>query len=103
VKAIGIVLAMVGYTVGSWGYVLVKGYNITLVQWVSPLHPFSGAWPPQCVPPGFIFPTSSQPGVPCKGKGAASTTGSNDPAVKRADKAAKTAHRTTPGSVAGRL
>ena len=34
------------YSVGSWGYVLVKGYNITYKEWVNPLNPYSGGWPP---------------------------------------------------------
>jgi hypothetical protein len=70
VKAAGIGLAIVAYTLGSWGYLLVKGYNVTLREWVTPLHPFSGTLDSKgCVPPGFIFPTSSMPGVPCKATG----------------------------------
>lgn len=98
-KAVGIGLAVVAYTVGTWGYLLVKGYNVTLREWVTPLHPYSGPWPPKCVPPGFIFPTSSAPGVDCKAKGAA--TGSSDPNIERAQRAMREAHR-QPG-VPGRL
>ena len=59
-KAAGIILFAVGYTLGSWGYLLIKGYNITLREWVTPLHPFTGTLDSKgFVPPGHIFPTSS--------------------------------------------
>jgi hypothetical protein len=65
VKAIGIVLGFAAYTVGTWGYVLVKGYNVTLREWVTPLHPFTGPLDSKgCVPKGKIFPVSGQ-GGPC--------------------------------------
>lgn len=51
-----------GYAIGSWGYVLVKGWNITLKEWVSPLHPYQwpagGANPPK-IPQGKVWPTSA--------------------------------------------
>lgn len=57
----GILLLFGGYAVGSYGYVLIKGYNITAREWFSPLNPYtwpaSGAIP--TVPQGNIFPTSS--------------------------------------------
>lgn len=58
----GVLLLLAGYGVGSYGYVLIKGYNITAREWFSPLNPFT--WPPvgadiPRVPKGFIFPTSS--------------------------------------------
>lgn len=47
-----------GYGVSSWGYILVRGWNITLREWFSPLHPYT--WPasgtPQPVPQGQVFP-----------------------------------------------
>lgn len=58
----GILLLLGGYAVGSYGYVLIKGYNITAREWFSPLNPFT--WPPvgsdiPRVPKGSIFPASS--------------------------------------------
>ncbi len=98
-KAVGIGLAFAAYTVGTWGYVLVKGFNITLREWVSPLHPFTGKLDSKgCVPPGFIFPASSQAGVPCKQKG--SPSGASAAQVNRE---AQGAGRASPGSVQGRL
>lgn len=47
-----------GYTVGSYGWVLLKGYDITFKEWVDPLHPYT--WPssgkPGAIPPGQVFP-----------------------------------------------
>ena len=61
---LGIGIIFAGYAVGSWGYVLVKGWNITLREWVSPLHPYqwpaSGSPPP--VPPNRVFPGGAAPG-----------------------------------------
>lgn len=54
---LGMVLLWAGYGVASWGYVLNKGYNISLRQWFSPIHPWTGdiskAGP---IPPGRLFP-----------------------------------------------
>lgn len=67
-KTAGIILAAWAYTFGSWGYILIKGYNITFKQWVDPFHPWDGQWPPKCVPPGYLFPTTASPGVDCTPK-----------------------------------
>ena len=40
---VGMLLAWGGYGLSSWGWCLVKGYNITLRAWFSPLHPYQ--WP----------------------------------------------------------
>lgn len=64
---LGMVLTFVGYGVGTYGYVLVKGYNITLRQWFSPLHPWQGPLDKAgMVPPGQIFPggKGAAPGQP---------------------------------------
>lgn len=99
-KSVGILLAVAAYTLGSWGYLIVKGYNVTLAEWVSPLHPYAGKWPPLCVPPGYIFPTNKAAGVECK----APTPGgiSNSPEIKRVNRAAKQSGRVSPGQVGGR-
>lgn len=36
-----IVITWGGYALASWGYCLFRGYNITFLQWVDPLQPFS--------------------------------------------------------------
>jgi hypothetical protein len=57
VLPLGMGLAFVGYGVGTWGYVLVKGYNISLREWFSPLHPFTGALSKAgMIPAGQLFP-----------------------------------------------
>jgi hypothetical protein len=66
----GVLLLLGGYAVGSYGYVLIKGYNITAREWFSPLNPFT--WPPTGgdvpkVPAGHIFPTSSAGGAAASG------------------------------------
>lgn len=56
-----IVMWFAGYTIASYGYVLLKGWNITLRQWVSPLNPYQ--WPSSgtvpSVPKGQVFPGGS--------------------------------------------
>lgn len=63
----GILIVFAGYTIASYGVVLLKGYNITLKQWIDPLDPY--VWPagkiPK-IPAGQIFPG-----------GASSVSGSN--------------------------
>lgn len=45
-----------GYGIGSYGWVLLKGYNITGAQWFNPLHPFAWSSNPGMVPAGQVFP-----------------------------------------------
>lgn len=58
--AIGFFGAWAFYAISSWGWVLVKGYNITLWQWIDPARTYQ--WPgggPDFVPHGHLFPTAS--------------------------------------------
>jgi hypothetical protein len=61
----GVLLLLAGYGVASYGYVLIKGYNITPREWFSPLNPYQwpapGATIPR-VPQGSLFPTAKAPG-----------------------------------------
>jgi hypothetical protein len=55
---LGLVVIYAGYGLASYGWVLVKGYNITPREWFSPLHPFQGSFDSAGkVPAGSIFPT----------------------------------------------
>ena len=45
---IPILILFAGYTITSYGIVLLKGYDITLRQWVNPLAGFQ--WPQGQVP-----------------------------------------------------
>lgn len=67
-------LAFVSYTIGTWGYVLVKGYNISLVEWVTPLHPFNGPLAAAGdVPVGHVFPPGGASNATNTGKGSKKT------------------------------
>lgn len=52
------------YSVGLWGWCLLRGYDLTFGQLVSPLHPYQGPWPPPQISPGQIFPGGSQAAQP---------------------------------------
>lgn len=67
----GMVITWLGYAVSSWGYCLLKGYDITFRHWVSPLHPYT--WPKSGDPPK-IPPTSVLPGATAKAARAARKT-----------------------------
>jgi hypothetical protein len=55
--AIGFGLTWLGYALTSWGYCLVRGYNVKFTDWINPVHPYSGAWPPpQNIPAGDLLP-----------------------------------------------
>jgi hypothetical protein len=57
-KALAIGLGFTAYTFITWGYILIKGDNITLREWVSPLHPFTGPLDGNGkIPSGSVFPT----------------------------------------------
>lgn len=81
---LGMVLLWAGYGVASWGYVLNKGYDISLRQWFSPIHPWTGdiarAGP---IPAGQIFPKGHSGPAQSQNKGAA---GSNAPSSQPVNK-----------------
>ena len=71
---LGMGIVFAGYSVGSYGWVLLQGWDIPLRSWVSPLHPF--VWPsgdPPTTPPNKLFPSSKTAGT---GTTAASGSGS---------------------------
>lgn len=58
---LGMAFIFAGYSVGSYGWVLLRGYDIPLRAWFSPLHPYT--WPsgtPPTIPDTQLFPGSSQ-------------------------------------------
>ena len=57
--AVGMLLTWFGYSVSSWGWCLLQGYDITFGTWVSPLSPYNGLWPPPAIPPGQVFPSGA--------------------------------------------
>lgn len=56
--AVVVLFALGAYAVLSYGYVLIRGWDITFKQWVDPLNPYQ--WPasgdPPTVPTGQVFP-----------------------------------------------
>ena len=65
---IALLAMFAGYSVGSYGYVLVRGFNITPRQWFDPLNTVPPDWTPNNVPAGRVYPgsasTASAPSAP---------------------------------------
>jgi len=60
VIAIGFGLVYLGYWTGLWGWCLLQGYDITLWQLGSPLHPYGQGgqpWPPPPIGDTSVFPS----------------------------------------------
>lgn len=65
--AVGVLMAWAGYSIGTWGWILIKGWDIPLGSWVSPVNPYT--WPkppadPPLIPSSQLLPSaaSSQAG-----------------------------------------
>lgn len=58
--AVGMLLTWAGYSAGLWGWCLLRGYDVTMGQLMSPAHPYlSGKgqrWPPPMIADDVIFP-----------------------------------------------
>lgn len=56
--AVAVLVIFAGYAVLSYGFILLKGYDISWKQWIDPLAPY--AWPssgsPGTVPSGQVLP-----------------------------------------------
>jgi hypothetical protein len=65
--AVGMLLAWGGYSVGLWGWCLLRGYNVTAGQLMSPLHPYgtgkNQGWPPPLMSANVIFPGAHNTGA----------------------------------------
>jgi len=53
------VLVWGGWSVGLFGWCLLRDYDVTFGQLVSPAHPYHGQWPPAKIPPSQIWPGGS--------------------------------------------
>ena len=60
---LGFGLGWMGYAVGLYGYALVRGYNLTLAQMVSPAKWYQGKWPPAAAGNEQILPTGDKAGI----------------------------------------
>lgn len=60
--ALGMVIIWGGYSVGLYGWCLVRGYDVTYGQLLSPTHPYGSragqSWPPPPIPVGQVWPSS---------------------------------------------
>jgi hypothetical protein len=75
VIVIGILLAYGGYTLGFWGYSLVKGYDVSFKEIISPTAYYKGAWPPPTAPDTVIFPAGGSSGSGASSSGGSGTGG----------------------------
>ena len=88
--AIAFGLGWLGYTVTLYGVCLLRGWNISFGQLISPVKPYSGAWPPPAIPDTTVLP------------GQGTSAGGSSPGSSPAT-AGNSGGRPSPGSVAGRL
>jgi hypothetical protein len=60
---IGFGLSWIGYTLAFYGFSLVKGYDLSFRQIISPLSTdrYTGTWPPAAATDDVIFPAGKQP------------------------------------------
>lgn len=67
--AIGMLLAWFGYATSSWGYFLIRGYDVKFTDWVNPLHPYPGN-PADAgtIPPDQVIPSGAAPAAKTKKK-----------------------------------
>jgi hypothetical protein len=72
--AVAFLLIWSGYGLADFGWCLFKDYDITLGQLLSPLHPYSGAWPPPSIPSTQIWPSSSAAAAASSSASSASAT-----------------------------
>ena len=76
---VGMLLVWAGYSVSLWGWCLIRGYDVTLGQLMSPAHPYGAgkgqAWPPPLMSADQIFPG--------KNTGASAPTGAASSAPTR--------------------
>lgn len=57
---IGFGLFWVGYALSTWGYFLVRGYNLSPKQIISPVGFYTGKWPPPKAGNTVIIPNGSK-------------------------------------------
>lgn len=60
--ALGVLGGWAGYAIATYGYLLVKGWDIPWSAWVSPVSPYT--WPkppgkPPLIPADQLFPSSA--------------------------------------------
>jgi hypothetical protein len=65
--AVGMLVVWLGYSVQFYGYTLLKGYDVTFGQLVSPTHPYGSGrgqnWPPPLIKAGQVLPSGTGTGT----------------------------------------
>jgi O-antigen ligase len=56
VIAVGMLVTWAGYGLASYGWNLLKGYDITFVEWFNPVKIYQWNGKPGTVPVGQVFP-----------------------------------------------
>lgn len=75
--ALGMGLGWGAYALMSWGYILLRGYNVKFSDWVNPFHYYSGDWPPPTdIPPSSVLPTGTAAKATATAKGKPKPKGS---------------------------
>lgn len=59
--AIGFGIAWLGYALSFYGFSLVKGYDLSLRDVISPSGYYKGSWPPPAAPDDQVFPNATGP------------------------------------------
>jgi len=67
--AVAFLLLWGGYGTGLFGWCLLRDYDVTLGQLMSPFHPYAGPWPPATIPASQIWPGAA----PAAAAGASNT------------------------------
>lgn len=92
--AVGFLIMWGGYSMSLWGWCLLRGYDVTLGQLMSPTHPYGSgkgqSWPPPKIGSDVIFPGGRSGGGQA-GTGQVSQVGAFNTAAANAVNAAKAA------------
>jgi len=59
VVAVAFLLVWGGYSTGLWGWCLLRDYDVTFGQLVSPGRPYAGPWPPARIPSSQTWPSGA--------------------------------------------
>ena len=66
--ALGAGMLFFGYTVASFGWILIRGWDIPLRMWVSPLHPWDWSQGnPSLIPNTQVYPSGTAGGAGVEG------------------------------------
>lgn len=75
--AVGFLLIWAGYSTGLWGWCLLRDYDLSMGQLMSPFHPYAGPWPPAKIGDDVIWPGSRS--APAPGPAAGPSPGGSVP------------------------